>query len=173
MNPSDSPRMCMAEFTSGRDGFDNLTRNDRRTPETPPAAVHRSITCDACRMCPVVGVRYKCSTCPDYDLCADCIATNESSNGRYHPADHIFLRIARPVVRADRPVLQGRQSWVHSMGCDGCREAHRIIGYRYFCPACQLNFCELCEQRDVHGHHGLLKLAPVTHDGSKRGDGRA
>ncbi|XP_077589178.1 LOW QUALITY PROTEIN: sequestosome-1 [Stigmatopora nigra] len=36
-----------------------------------PAGVHVNVTCDGCEG-PVVGVRFKCAVCPDYDLCVDC-----------------------------------------------------------------------------------------------------
>ncbi|KAG8438968.1 hypothetical protein GDO86_005231 [Hymenochirus boettgeri] len=39
--------------------------------ETPQNLVHPNVTCDGCDG-PVVGNRYKCLICPDYDLCSAC-----------------------------------------------------------------------------------------------------
>ena len=35
-------------------------------------AVHNNVTCDGCNMTPIIGFRYKCMQCPDYDLCQNC-----------------------------------------------------------------------------------------------------
>jgi len=34
--------------------------------------VHEGITCDGCDASPIHGLRFKCVSCPDYDLCATC-----------------------------------------------------------------------------------------------------
>jgi hypothetical protein len=34
--------------------------------------VHHNVSCDQCGRKPIRGVRYHCSVCPDYDLCAQC-----------------------------------------------------------------------------------------------------
>ncbi|KAM8909166.1 sequestosome-1 [Spinachia spinachia] len=39
---------------------------------TPPP-LHSDVTCDGCEG-PVVGTRFKCSVCPNYDLCSSCQA---------------------------------------------------------------------------------------------------
>merc|ERR1712064_156121 len=50
--------------------------------------LHPGVTCDGCEK-PVVGFRYKCVQCPDYDLCERCEAK------RIHP-EHNMMRIAAP-----------------------------------------------------------------------------
>ncbi|XP_068933835.1 sequestosome-1 isoform X3 [Petaurus breviceps papuanus] len=39
--------------------------------EFPPNMVHPNVICDGCNG-PVVGSRFKCTVCPDYDLCSTC-----------------------------------------------------------------------------------------------------
>merc|ERR1711971_1125048 len=57
--------------------------------ETPVGAeIHPGVVCDACEG-PVVGHRYKCLKCPDYDLCGKCEAKG------FHPG-HNMMRIATP-----------------------------------------------------------------------------
>ena len=49
---------------------------------------HPGVTCDGCDQ-PVVGFRYKCVQCPDYDLCGRCEAK------KIHPG-HNMMRISAP-----------------------------------------------------------------------------
>ena len=49
---------------------------------------HPGVTCDGCDKT-VVGFRYKCVQCPDYDLCGRC------ETKRIHPG-HNMMRIASP-----------------------------------------------------------------------------
>ena len=57
------------------------TQNDH-VQETPVGAeVHPGVTCDACEG-PVLGHRYKCLKCVDYDLCAKCEAKG------FHPGQY-------------------------------------------------------------------------------------
>jgi len=52
------------------------------------AAVHGTVRCDGCGVFPIVGIRYKCYTCPDFDYCERCEATKE------HP--HPFIKFKKP-----------------------------------------------------------------------------
>nr|XP_057914258.1 sequestosome-1 [Doryrhamphus excisus] len=61
-------------------------------PGAPPAShppLHPNVTCDGCNG-PVVGVRFKCSVCPDYDLCSTC-------QGRGTHTEHALLPIWHPL----------------------------------------------------------------------------
>ena len=35
--------------------------------------VHENIICNGCGMIPLVGIRYKCKSCQDFNYCEDCI----------------------------------------------------------------------------------------------------
>ena len=65
-------------------------------PSPPPPlhtdapAVHDGVMCDGCQASPLIGVRYKCVQCPDYDLCAAC------ESKRTHTPSHNFIKMVRP-----------------------------------------------------------------------------
>lgn len=50
--------------------------------------VHPNVACDGCGQDPLVGIRYKCSVCKNFDFCAMC----EERRGHEHP----FLKIYKP-----------------------------------------------------------------------------
>lgn len=51
----------------------------------PNEVVHYRVNCDGCGQKGIVGIRYKCAICPDFDFCERCEATIEH--------DHPFLKI--------------------------------------------------------------------------------
>lgn len=72
-------------------------------------AVHPRVTCDGCEGS-VVGFRYKCMQCPDYDLCMSC------ENKKVH-AQHLFMRIPSPEMDYPRfPWAHDRHSRRHHWG---------------------------------------------------------
>jgi hypothetical protein len=67
----------------------------------PDYPVWTGVTCDSCGASPIVGIRYKCGTCPNFDLCQICEANVE------HP--HSFLKLKQPedaqhMVACDLPI---------------------------------------------------------------------
>jgi len=53
--------------------------------------VHNGIKCKRCFMEPIIGYRYKCSKCKNYNLCQKCEEKNEISED--HP--HYFIKIKK------------------------------------------------------------------------------
>jgi hypothetical protein len=47
--------------------------------------VHSRFTCDGCGMTPIVGVRYHCTVCFNYDLCQSC--ESKESHAQDHPLE--------------------------------------------------------------------------------------
>jgi len=77
-----------------------------RPPPQDAQAVHHGVTCDVCHVSPISGLRYKCTVCPDFDMCEKCEAK------RMHPADHpvIQLRTERHLPAHLPPFFQGEGS---------------------------------------------------------------
>ncbi len=86
-------QMAQAELGNYREelkervGQEMSGASEPRSEEQPAdPRVHVGVTCDSCGVCPIVGVRYKCSACPNYDLCEACEAKGVHS-------EHTFVKI--------------------------------------------------------------------------------
>lgn len=51
-----------------REELSYALKSDTPTPVTPEA-IHNRVQCDFCDVAPIIGNRYKCMTCPNFDLC--------------------------------------------------------------------------------------------------------
>ncbi|CAK0845825.1 unnamed protein product, partial [Prorocentrum cordatum] len=74
-------------------------------PATPPAdedEVHHGITCGRCHVTPIKGDRFKCSVCPEYDLCEDCY---EKKGEGFHPPHRFFVQkvVTMPPPLSEEP----------------------------------------------------------------------
>jgi len=97
--------------------------------------------CDGCSV-RIGGVRYKCNTCPNFDLCSGCKEKN------FH-AEHSFVTIADPKVT------------VHPAVCDSCE--NWIVGDRYKCSSClDYDLCGNCipKKDEVHVKEHQFFVAP-------------
>ena len=65
----------------------NFQQQEEESKETTGPVVHDRVCCDGCNVSPIVGHRYKCSVCQDFDFCSNCEETKE------HP--HAFLKIRK------------------------------------------------------------------------------
>jgi len=57
---------------------------------------HYGITCDGCGANPIVGPRFKCESCPDYDLCSTCYAQRSALHSNDGCDQHTFHCILMP-----------------------------------------------------------------------------
>ena len=49
--------------------------------------MHPRVRCDGCSMFPLRGTRYKCLTCPDYDICTGCRSRGNHSEHEMYAMD--------------------------------------------------------------------------------------
>jgi len=68
--------------------FSNLGKftAEEEVAEVDGKVVHKGVTCDGCKASPIVGCRFKCTTCANYDLCDSC-----ESQGVH--SEHSFLKM--------------------------------------------------------------------------------
>eukprot|EP00455_Lapot_gusevi_P055940 TRINITY_DN917_c0_g1_i13.p1 TRINITY_DN917_c0_g1~~TRINITY_DN917_c0_g1_i13.p1 ORF type:complete len:495 (-),score=197.23 TRINITY_DN917_c0_g1_i13:88-1572(-) len=118
--------------------------------------VHVGVSCDGCGVSPIVGVRYKCAVCPNFDLCHSCHLVHD------HAFEHYFAVVHdsnSELVRALHESLQKQENVHEGVSCDGCG-AGPIVGIRYKCTVCHnYDLCEQCEAKNDHdAYHPLLKM---------------
>lgn len=66
-------------------------------PGAANAAPKHPALCDACDAT-IVGVRHKCQQCPDFDLCTNCLESDNVVRGDHTPA-HTFCHMTHPAQR--------------------------------------------------------------------------
>lgn len=58
------------------------SRGEKLPPPTSDEFEWSNVSCDGCSMLPLLGQRYYCPTCGDYDLCSIC-----AKKGHEHSLD--------------------------------------------------------------------------------------
>jgi ribosomal protein S18 acetylase RimI-like enzyme len=117
--------------------------------------------CDCCNK-QIIGTRFKCLNCRDFDLCKNC----EKDSLTIHNEEHSFLEIKYPIdvfsLSRCTPcsifTLKNSKEVHHSIICDGC-ECAIDKGIRFMCVNC-LNYdlCELCHLNEKHINlHSFVK----------------
>ncbi|ORY35629.1 hypothetical protein BCR39DRAFT_511211 [Naematelia encephala] len=116
--------------------------------------VQHPATCDLCSQS-IIGVRWKCLNCPDWDCCSSCAATLKDT----HP-EHSFVKLHKASDFVDNQPY-GATTEHPRVICDGCD--NKIRGARYKCmhPECpDYDLCEKCESLPIAVHpenHPMLK----------------
>eukprot|EP00455_Lapot_gusevi_P028759 TRINITY_DN307_c0_g1_i1.p1 TRINITY_DN307_c0_g1~~TRINITY_DN307_c0_g1_i1.p1 ORF type:complete len:380 (+),score=135.94 TRINITY_DN307_c0_g1_i1:156-1295(+) len=118
--------------------------------ESDAEVVHHGVGCDGCGMSPIIGVRYKCSECRNFDLCASC-----ESQG-IHPKEHALLKLRR----STHPLAHVRHAWKALKRI--FRQAHRgHHGHHHHHPHCQRQEQEQPEVQH-HEHEFPVPLPPFA-----------
>jgi tetratricopeptide (TPR) repeat protein len=121
---------------------------------------HINVTCDGCATSPIVGNRYKCLFCPNIDFCQNC----QSQTNHQHDPKHPLICIPDSSLYASSIYLQNISAFIHqNTQCATC-SATPIVGVRYQCTTCKINFCEKCEFLCLHdiSHSRLKIISPET-----------
>ena len=68
------------------------SNNDKKEEEKEKKEIHYNFECDGCGMNPIVGKRYKCNSCRNFDYCEKCYEKNKSTH------KHSFNAVEKPVL---------------------------------------------------------------------------
>ena len=127
--------------------------------------IHKGIACDGCGVYPLVGCRYKCAICPDFDFCENC----EKKLGKEH--SHPMVQILKPDSKLYSIQCTLKEKFkmdnsnpqidiIHDgINCNGCG-AEYIVGNRYKCSICpNFDYCEKCLKEHISDHqHPFIKI---------------
>ena len=125
--------------------------------------VHVLVSCDGCHMHPLIGKRYKCEKCPNFDFCEACYEKEKQKHG--HPFKIVETnKILKQIYDKICPKSQNSEGKaIHNkVSCDGCG-MYPIIGTRYKCSSCDnFDYCENCEKiyRNEHNHKFIKMEKP-------------
>ncbi len=111
--------------------------NANKLPEpvlVPDYSVHINTICNGCNMNPLMGRRYKCLQCSNFDYCERCYLYNK----KFHTHTFTIKVITK----------------LHNANCDGCG-IKNFSGTRFRCVTCyDFDFCQDCYNlnKNVHCH---------------------
>ena len=143
--------------------------------------IHYCIICDGCGMKPLIGKRFKCKGCNNFDYCEKCYEKNKVSHGHEFklieksihqnpdPNRNLFnkslcgMRPENVPKKMNHCATEGNileketiQKKIRHFGvkCDQCGKKP-IFGCRYKCSVCpNFDYCEECEKKfaKIHNH---------------------
>lgn len=118
----------VSSFSSASTTEENLSNSEN---SKQLAILHLGSYCDGC-LDAIIGTRYTCLNCPEYDLCEECFFSTEL---KIHTHNHHFSEVHLSQEEAkDLSVFAFRPTSHNNIYCDGCKED--ILGIRIRCYIC-------------------------------------
>ena len=125
--------------------------------------IHYDYICDGCEISPIMGTRYHCEQCEDYDLCEKCYASEKKT-----AHGHSFKAIKGETIPLMKYIIpktidKNIKNIHFGVSCDGCG-TFPLVGVRYKCGVCpNFDFCENCEKKEALKHgHPLIRLPYIN-----------
>ena len=132
-----------------------LKLKGKKKEEKGKKEVHALVTCDGCKKCPIVGKRFKCESCPNFDFCEECYKKKKDNHGHSFKQVKTDMLLKKILEKFSLKTENSEGKAIHHMcSCDGCGMSP-IVGTRYKCSICEnFDYCEKCEEiyKNEHNH---------------------
>jgi len=89
-----------------------------KVPNKATERVHHGTMCGGCMTSPIIGVRFKCMVCDDFDLCSKCELKCEYMCENLHPKDHPMIKLRNPRHKHKLPTKQSHFQTIHQPNAD-------------------------------------------------------
>lgn len=120
---------------------------------TPELMHHPNILCDGSCDGPVVGVRWKCVSCKDFDFCDACYAKERKQHVGKYGSHHMFMAVHEPVL-----------SGYHFRLPSHCQQ----FVNRQNAPSSSLPEPEAREAETAANHHHVSHIFAPSHGAGRR-----
>ena len=123
--------------------------------------IHTLVSCDGCHMSPLVGRRYKCETCPNFDFCEHCYQKEREKHGHQFKVVETTELVKQILEKVSPKPKNSEGKAIHRwVSCNGCG-MNPIVGTRYRCSVCDnFDYCENCQQIYKNEHnHEFIKIS--------------
>lgn len=101
----DGGQVSICRSSQGQEG------HDLRVLDNATVGVrHPHITCDECHESGIVGIRWKCTECDDFDLCSFCYFSDK------HESNHQFWRIEMPNSQPEKVERRNKSMKMRVLG---------------------------------------------------------
>eukprot|EP01122_Echinamoeba_exundans_P001349 TRINITY_DN11423_c0_g1_i1.p1 TRINITY_DN11423_c0_g1~~TRINITY_DN11423_c0_g1_i1.p1 ORF type:complete len:3880 (+),score=662.12 TRINITY_DN11423_c0_g1_i1:92-11731(+) len=77
-----------------------LFKDEEKSSSSTARMAHKGSKCSGCGLSPIIGDRWQCASCPNYNLCDKCESGSGAKEGAQHHPQHYFVKLTQPVPGA-------------------------------------------------------------------------